>query len=238
MNAAPLLASLADRFSNPLFGAVLICWIFSVCIHEYAHALVAYWGGDKSVKEKGYLSFDMLSYIHPVTTLLIPLIFLAMGGIPLPGGAVYIEHHRLRGNRWRSYVAAAGPASNFILFLICAAVIHPSVGLVDAGDPNLPTWARLIGAMAVLQLIAVFFNLIPIPPLDGYHIIEPHLDHEMRDRLSSLGWGGLIAIFFAFRFIPGFARGFFNLVAMVMRQFGLPPELTWFQYDLAFFPET
>ena len=157
---------------TPLFGAVLICWIFSVCIHEFAHALVAYWGGDRSVKDKGYLRFDILSYVHPVTSILVPIVFLAMGGLPLPGGAVYIERDRLRGRHWEAAVSAAGPASNFVLFLILAAVLHPSMGIVDVAANERRVWVTLLGAMTTLQLFAVFFNLIPIPPLDGSWVLE------------------------------------------------------------------
>ena len=71
---------------TPLLGAVLICWIFSVCVHEFSHAIVAYWGGDTSVRQRGYLSFNPFCYIHPVTSILLPCVFLLMGGVPLPGG--------------------------------------------------------------------------------------------------------------------------------------------------------
>ena len=220
---------------TPLFGAVLICWIFSVCIHEFAHALVAYWGGDRSVKDKGYLRFDILSYVHPVTSILVPIVFLAMGGLPLPGGAVYIERHRLRGRHWEAAVSAAGPASNFVLFLILAAVIHPSMGIVDVAANERRVWVTLLGAMTTLQLFAVFFNLIPIPPLDGFGIIEPYLSHDVREKARRLGWGGLVVIFLLFASVPGLMDGFMDLVDVVMTAFGLPFERTWRFYNIALF---
>ncbi|MCU0723496.1 MAG: site-2 protease family protein, partial [Planctomycetes bacterium] len=94
-----------------VFGA----WILSLSFHEFSHALVAYWGGDTSVKEKGYLTFNPLKYTHPVLTFLIPILFLAMGGIGLPGGAVYIDRRRLRGPGWDAAVSLAGPLSNALL---------------------------------------------------------------------------------------------------------------------------
>jgi Zn-dependent protease len=103
---------------TPLFLAILICWIFSVCVHEFAHALVAYIGGDRSVVEKGYLHFNPFKYIDPVGSLLIPAAFLLMGGLPLPGGAVSINRSALRSKHWDALVSAAGPVSNFILFLL------------------------------------------------------------------------------------------------------------------------
>ena len=136
---------------TPLFGAVLICWIFSVCIHEFAHALVAYWGGDRSVKDKGYLRFDILSYVHPVTSILVPVAFLAMGGLPLPGGAVYIERHRLRSKHWEAAVSAAGPAANFLLFL----EIQSSPGRSRAPQvpENRDPWVALVKTRTFWQVV-------------------------------------------------------------------------------------
>jgi Zn-dependent protease len=89
-------------------------WILSLCFHEFSHALVAYWGGDTTVKDKGYLTFNPLKYTEPGLSLIMPLIFILIGGIGLPGGAVYINHRLLRDRYWASYVSAAGPFSNIL----------------------------------------------------------------------------------------------------------------------------
>src|SRR3970040_1656278 len=106
------------------FLVVLIGWIFSLCLHEFSHALVAYYGGDNTVKEKGYLTFTPLKYTHPVFSLLMPIIFLLMGGIGLPGGAVYIERWRLRGPKWETAVSLAGPLSNALLALMLGLILQ------------------------------------------------------------------------------------------------------------------
>ena len=103
------------------FIIVIIGWIFSLCLHEFSHALVAYYGGDTSVREKGYLTFNPLKYTHPVYSILLPMVFLLLGGIGLPGGAVYIERWRLRSKGWESAVSLAGPAANLLLALAAAA---------------------------------------------------------------------------------------------------------------------
>lgn len=220
---------------TPFFGAVLIAWILSVCLHEFAHALVAYWGGDRSVRERGYLSFNPLAYVHPVTSILLPVLFLTMGGVPLPGGAVHIDRSALRGRGWESAVSAAGPASNFVLFLIVAAIIHPAAGLVDPADADPPNWVRLLGALAVLQLFGVFFNLIPVPPLDGFGIIRPFLDEETQAKAARLGGVGLLVLFLLFFQVKGVSGGFMDLIDAVLRRFGLPWDLTWRQYNFALF---
>ncbi|HEY9616580.1 MAG TPA: hypothetical protein V6C64_07060, partial [Microcoleaceae cyanobacterium] len=87
-----------------IVAIALFClgWIISICVHEFGHAIVAYWGGDTSVKDKGYLTLNPIKYAHPVLSLLLPLVFLLLGGIPLPGAAVYIDSRQLRGRGWQS----------------------------------------------------------------------------------------------------------------------------------------
>lgn len=219
---------------TPLFLAILICWIFSVCVHEFAHALVAYWGGDRSVVEKGYLDFNPFKYIHPVTSILIPAAFLMMGGLPLPGGAVSINDSALRSKHWSALVSAAGPVSNFVLFLLLAVIVHPSTGLIDPNAAQQPTWATVAGAMCVLELWSVLFNLIPIPPLDGFGIIEPYLPYDTVRQVRSYGMTPLILIYFAFHADP-VMKGFMNACANIMDWFGLPFETTWRCYNQALF---
>src|SRR3972149_7312976 len=106
------------------FAIVLFGWIFSLCLHEFSHALVAYYGGDYTVREKGYLTFNPLKYTHPIYSLLFPMIFLLMGGIGLPGGAVYIETWRLKNRYWNSAVSLAGPMANLLLAIFLALVFQ------------------------------------------------------------------------------------------------------------------
>ncbi len=224
---------MANRLT-PLFGAVLICWMFSVCIHEFAHALVAYLGGDKSVKDKGYLHFNIFAFVHPVSSILVPAIFLMLGGVPLPGGAVYIDETSLRSRNWSALVSAAGPASNFILFLILAAIVHPRTGVVDPNAIQQPMWVMLLCAMTVLQIFSVFFNLIPIPPLDGYGMIEPYLTPDARHRANALGWKGLIILYLALSFEP-IRRIFMDSINTTLDVFGIPFENSWRYFNYALF---
>ena len=226
---------LAVTTVTPLFVAVLICWILSVCVHEFAHALVAYFGGDKSVVAKGYLHFNIFSYIHPVTSILLPALFLFMGGIPLPGGAVYIDDRALRSPAWRCAVSAAGPAANFVLFLILAAIVHPATGIVDPTSFQQPPWVMLLCTMTVLQVFAVLFNLIPIPPLDGFGIIEPYLPREIREKARSFGWMGLVLLYVVFFRSDAALHRFRDMIGAVLTRFGLPFENTWRYYNLVFF---
>ncbi|MCZ6699612.1 MAG: site-2 protease family protein [Planctomycetota bacterium] len=234
---AMILAGFEERFTL-LTVVMLFSWIFCVCIHEFSHALVAYWGGDRSVREKGYLSLDFTRFIHPVTSLLIPAIVLLVGGFPLPGGAVYIDAASLKSQRWRSAVAAAGPASNFILFLLFCVPIHPSVGLIDPGGGVQPAWVYYCGAMATLNFIATLFNLMPLPPLDGYHIIEHQFDEEMqwKMRQPQAQMIGLVIAFLVFAFVPGVQAVMYEFLATIVDRIGVDYEIlrygfNWFMFN-------
>ncbi len=213
---------------NPLLIAVIIGWVMSVCVHEYCHALAAYLAGDRSVSARGYLSMNPLLYIDPVMSILMPILALFFGGIPLPGGAVLIDRSALRKSWYSSLVSAAGPAGNFLLFLLCAAAIHPAVGLVDwnLDVRDWPLWAVFAGTMAVLQVFAMLLNLMPIPPLDGFHIIEPYLTPSSRERLMNPGASvmGLAFVFFGFQMIPGLMHVFLRAVAAIFRFVGIPAD--------------
>src|SRR6185295_12193584 len=100
------------------FLIVVILWVFSVCLHEFGHAFVALKGGDHTVRDKGYLTLNPLKYTHPIYSVLMPLVFLAIGGMGLPGGAVYIERQLLRSREWETLVSLGGVAMNAILVVV------------------------------------------------------------------------------------------------------------------------
>jgi len=206
------------------FFFVLLGWVFSLCLHEFSHALVAYYGGDFTVREKGYLTFNPLKYTHPIYSLLLPLLFLVMGGIGLPGGAVYIEKWRLRSRRWESAVSLAGPLSNLVLAVVLALILRfaPATG----GG----IWPGL-AFLALLQVSAVVLNLIPLPPFDGYGALEPFLPLYVRLRLDrTRGLLGLV-VFFVLWYIPFVSSGFWRLVGWLAQLLGIPFALAGQGYD-------
>lgn len=200
------------------FLVVIIGWVFSLCLHEFSHALVAYMGGDHTVKDKGYLTFNPLKYTHPVYSLLLPMIFLLMGGIGLPGGAVYIERWRLKSRQWETAVSLAGPFSNAILALILGLILQ--LGPVSTSG----IWPGL-SFLAFLQISAVVLNLIPLPPFDGFGAIEPYLSMDIRMKLAQtqgmLSWL-VIILLWQVRFIGNALWGFVGLLA---RLAGIPLDL-------------
>jgi Zn-dependent protease len=204
------------------FAIVLIGWIFSLCLHEFSHALVAYLGGDTSVKDKGYLTFNPLKYTHPVYSIVLPLVFLVMGGIGLPGGAVYIETERLRSPRWRSAVSLAGPLANLVVAIVLGTILR-FVPLGGAFDNNNP-WPG-IAFLAFLQVSAVILNLIPLPPFDGYGMIEPFLNPAIRERVDSMRSFLPLLVFAALWYVPFVYNSFWFIVSVISLVMGVPFDL-------------
>jgi Zn-dependent protease len=200
------------------FIIVIIGWIFSLCLHEFSHATVAYYGGDTSVKDKGYLTFNPLKYTHPIYSIVLPVIFLLLGGIGLPGGAVYIETWRLRSKRWEIAVALAGPAANLVVAFFL------SIVLLFAPASTSGVWPGL-AFLALMQVSAVVLNLIPVPPFDGYRAFSPLLSTDQRARIDQYGAIITLVVFAALWYIPFVNNLFWNVVFWVSTEFRIPAML-------------
>ena len=173
-----------------VFLLIVAGWVVTLCVHEFCHAYAAYRGGDRSVESAGYLTLNPLKYAHPVLSIVLPLAFIALGGLGLPGGAVYLHRHAMRSKWAQSMAAAAGPLSNVAF----AAVILILVNRQSPEDQITPLWSGL-AFLGFLQVSAAVLNLLPVPGLDGYAIIEPHLDPELARQAEWLKpWGMLIVI--------------------------------------------
>lgn len=190
-----------------MFFFVIGGWIISVALHEFGHALMAYWGGDDSVVDKGYLTLNPLKYTHPFLSIVLPVVFLIMGGIGFPGGAVYINTRALRNNFIRSLTSAAGPVAT----ILCAVLLMlPFIfGWYNSELilMHVEFWAGF-GLLAFLQVTALAINLLPIPGLDGFGIVEPFLSPEIMNVANAIRPFGFF-ILYALLFIDTPIRGLF-----------------------------
>ena len=169
-------------------GVILLVlggWAVSLSLHEFGHAAVAYRGGDTSVADKGYLTLDIRRYADPALSFTVPLILLLIGGIPLPGGAVWINNWAIRTRFARSLVSLAGPAVNLLLGAVLAAVtatVPMSEGLLMG-----------LSYLGLIQLLAFVLNILPVPGLDGWGAIEPYLSEPAREFGAKVrGWAPLV----------------------------------------------
>jgi len=203
------------------FLLVVVIWVFSVCLHEYGHAKVAQLGGDYTVEEKGYLSMNPIHYAHPVLSFVLPMIFMVMGGIGLPGGAVYIDHRLLRSRAWETYISLAGPAMNLILVVIITLVLR--LYLIPHYPNHIGTCA--VAFALVLEISAILLNLIPIPPLDGFQAIEPWLSQEWRERLAPVAQYGIFVLFILFWNVEPINNAFWSCVWYISDFLGVDASL-------------
>ena len=200
------------------FIVVIVGWIFSLCLHEFSHSVVAYYGGDTSVKDKGYLTFNPLKYTHPVYSIVLPVVFLLLGGIGLPGGAVYIETWRLRSRRWESAVSLAGPASNLVLAILLGIVL--TILPINPGG----IWPGL-AFLGLMQISALVLNLIPLPPFDGYRALSPFLNPQVRFNVDQYSNIIMITLFVVLWYVPFVNNLFWLVVGWISIQLHLPLNL-------------
>jgi Zn-dependent protease len=203
---------------------VLAGWITSVCVHEFAHALVAYLGGDRSVRSSGYLDLNPLRYSNVLLSLVMPVLFLVLGGIGLPGGAVYIDRRALRSRAWDSAVSVAGPVGTLACGLI---VVSPFLLPGHAGWLS-ATNAAFFGAIAFLgfiEVIALVLNLLPVPGLDGFGIIRPWLPYSLQGLANQYGQLGILAVFGVLWFVAPVSQAFFSTVLHITNFAGVPSIL-------------
>ncbi len=200
-NLCPLLAVHGQvDLRNPLLWAVALGWILTVVLHELAHGLVAHFGGDYTVRQRGGLSLNPFRYIDPVNSILLPAFFLLSGGLPLVGGVTFIRNDLLYNRAWATAVSLAGPATNFLLFVLLLLPFHPAFGWVNSTTRvvDLSAFQLCLATLGFLQFIACVFNLIPLPPLDGFNAIKPFFDAPTQQMLNSPGvrFAGLAILFF------------------------------------------
>ena len=194
-------------------------WVTSLCIHEFAHALVAYLGGDRTVAAYGYLSLNPLRYTNLLLSIVMPVAFLLLGGIGLPGGAVYINRSALRSREWDSAVSVAGPVGTLLCGLLIAI---PFVFLNRATINNATAdFFGALGFLGFIEAIALVLNLLPIPGLDGFGIVRPWLPYSVQDSANRYGQTLIIGVFIVLWFVAPVSHAFFSFVLQITNAAGI-----------------
>jgi Zn-dependent protease len=176
-----------------------IVLLFSLTVHEMAHAWTADRLGDPTARLLGRVSLNPLVHADPVGTVLFPLIAMITGAPligwakPVPVNVRQLRHHR------RDYVlvAAAGPASNLVMAVTAGcllAVLPISPQTLDAANVSAPLATFLSQAMRLNVLLAVF-NMIPIPPLDGGNVLAGLLPNNLAGIFNQIRPYGFILLY-------------------------------------------
>jgi Zn-dependent protease len=197
---------------------IIIALIASIVLHEMAHGYAANWLGDPTARLQGRLSGNPLVHLDPLGSVIIPaILFLSNAGIlfgwakPVP----YNPYNFSDQKYGEAKVAAAGPAVNILLAVIFAGLIRLSVELGLSGS-----FIELASYIVYINILLAFFNLIPLPPLDGSKIIMAFLPFgaamKYRKFTSLIERYGLFATFaFIFIFIQILWTPFSHLVGSV-----------------------
>ena len=192
----------ADQVRIALFA--VIAFVVSVSIHEFGHAFVADRLGDRIPRLQGRLTLSPLAHIDPIGTLAMPL-FGVLSGLPLIAWGKPVQTNpanytkRFSMTTGHMLVAAAGPVMNLVLAVIVSVVI---VVLGKAGV--LPPVVRdgMIQYLLVLNIVLMFFNLIPLGPLDGAAVLDGVLPRSLR-RISELNRKYGMLVLMVLFFSPG-----------------------------------
>jgi Zn-dependent protease len=188
-----------DTLQNILFVAPVL--LFSVIAHEYAHGYAALKQGDPTAQSLGRLTWNPVKHIDPYMTVILPLIMLwASNGRIALGGAkpVPVDPRNYRNyKRGDIIVSLAGVFTNLLIALACTGVIA-ILGLIERLLPVIAPSLAIAQAMLVIgigiNLMLIAFNLIPIPPLDGSHVVKHLLPPPLAIRYQQIGSLGLIIL--------------------------------------------
>jgi Zn-dependent protease len=203
---------------EPLQIALILILIMSVVIHEMAHGYAANWLGDPTARLQGRLSPNPLVHLDPLMSVILPGLLVISGSPFLFGAAKPVPYnpYNFTNQKWgEAIVAAAGPASNIALAIIFAIVVRFAEALTLS-----ETFIVLAVQVIILNIFLAFFNLVPIPPLDGSKIFPRFLPLSLRMQYDKfrmfleqnvfLGFG--IVIFF---FVVFLAEPLYRLTQML-----------------------
>jgi Zn-dependent protease len=181
----------------------LIPLVIAIVFHEVSHGLVANALGDPTAKQRGRLSFNPLKHVDPFGTVILPMV-LAVTGAPVFGWAkpVPVVSQRLRNPRYHMIlVALAGPGMNLLLAVVAAMLFASLV----AASPQGAIWAfvgqNLLNFIVINVFLAIF-NLIPLPPFDGGHVVEGLLPRRLAVQFAKLRRYGFPLLIFLLLVVP------------------------------------
>ena len=187
--------------------------LFSVIVHEVAHGWMALRLGDPTARDEGRITFNPIPHIDPVGSVLLPAILVMTGASfflawakPVPVNPANFKNPR----RDDILVSAIGPISNLVVALVCALGFVLVYHLVQGGDHDPATVSGYAAEVALnmlsvgipLNIVLALFNLIPVPPLDGSHVLASLLPKRLADAYRQVGFFGILVLLVAMRWEP------------------------------------
>ena len=182
---------------------IIAILLFSVMIHECAHGVIALWFGDDTAQRQGRLSLNIVRHIDLVGTIILPMVLLSfylMTGSGIIFGwakPVPVSVGNLRNpQRDYTFVSLAGPLSNILLAFVFALILLCSI-IVLQGHSTIFSIVSVMCLFGVkINIILAMFNLIPIPPLDGSHVLAYLLPYPLSVKYQQFARYGIVIILF------------------------------------------
>lgn len=157
--------------------AMIVALVVSVILHEMAHGYAANWLGDPTARLAGRLTPNPLVHIDPLMSVILPGLLILSGSPILFGAAKPVPYnpYNLRNQKWgEAIVAGAGPMANILIALVFGVLVRSAEALALSD-----TFVSLAVGIIVLNIFLAFFNLVPIPPLDGSKILPRLLPYSL-----------------------------------------------------------
>lgn len=210
-----------------LFAIWVLPVLFAITVHEVAHGWVANKFGDPTAKALGRITLNPLKHIDLIGTIIVPAVLLLLGGFvfgwakPVPVNFQNLRHRR----RDTALVAIAGPFTNLLMAIGWAAIAKAGIFLMDQGFQWALVFRYMGQAGIIINLMLLFLNIIPLPPLDGGRVLSSLLPPSVSskfDKIEPFGFWILLILLatgvLAYILIPPVL--FFN--HLVNSLFGLP----------------
>ena len=204
-----------DKFQQFILIAPVL--LFSMVAHEYAHGYAALKNGDPTAYQLGRLTWNPAKHIDPFLTIILPLLTFVTAGIAFGGAKPVPVNPRNYTNFKKGdiIVSLAGVTTNVIIAFLCVPVII-LVYFIGSRIPAISTGSSILQLMLVygilLNLALAAFNLIPIPPLDGSHVMKYLLPPAWSLQYQRFGRQGMIILFILIAFAPGVLNIWFKPV--------------------------
>ncbi len=173
--------------------------LFSLCVHEAAHAAMANRCGDPSARLMGRLTLNPLRHIDPIGTVLLPLLMLSGAGGMLFAWAKPVPFNPLNLRNYRRdpvFIALAGPGSNLALVIV-GALLARVFAVMSGIMPDvavLPMLVIVFIYFASINAMLMLFNMLPVPPLDGHHVLGYFLPPAGQQMLQQIGPMGVFIV--------------------------------------------
>lgn len=195
--------------------AQVIALVLGLTLHEFAHAWMGHYLGDRTARDQGRLTLNPLAHIDPIVTLALPLLLILIHSPVVFAAAKPVPFNpwAVRGGRWgAALVGAAGPLTNLLIALFFALWFRVL--------PFNPVGVLFFEAMIIVNVGLFVFNMIPFPPLDGSRILYAVAPEGLRDIMDRIERAGfvflLLVMLIGYQFIAGFVAQIVLAIVSVM----------------------